>query len=69
MNKNIYKMNGRRVELFYEFSENASLFGNMCLFDENTLLWEENKKLKTIVKAQKSQWSGSENRSFNLGFD
>ena len=39
------------------------------LIDENTLLWEENKKLKIIVKAHKSQWSGSENRSFNLGFD
>ena len=48
MNKNIYKMNGRRVELFYEFSENASLFGNMCLFDENTLLCSEKNKIFKI---------------------
>lgn len=40
------------------------------LIDENTLLKEENKKLKAIVKGQqKQQWNGSENWSFNLGYD
>ena len=39
------------------------------LIDENTSLKEENKKLKAIVISQKGQRSGSENRSFNLGYD
>jgi len=37
------------------------------LIDENTLLWEENKKLWTIIKS-KIPWE-SENWSFNVGYD
>jgi regulator of replication initiation timing len=77
LNKDVEILKNRLTYVKDKVLKRAKLTGEASggkefeLIDENTTLKEENKKLRAIVKdLQKGgNRSGSENRSFNLGFD